>query len=315
MVKMSVQQVNFRQISYFVKVAELGSISAAAEKLHVSQPALSARLKELEHRVHTPLFVRHPRGVALTDEGRRFLPYARAILVAVDRASEVLRNEPAEREAIRIGLTPALALFMLPQLLEKSEQASGRRIAVSQAPFDTLLQSLTENKLDAVLSHGPPPKGVGVANSKVVEDLFLVGSAAVVGDGDDPIDLDALPAVPLVLDPPQHFIRQRLEEAIAKKGLTLHIVAEVQPTPAKLRFMKRGHAAAIGPRWLFQDEIAAGEFHARPIINPRLLLTLSLVLNRWVKADVAEQLEALVNETIAELQPGQTSWRLTGAAG
>lgn len=71
---------NFNQLKYFNTVAEQGSVSKAAELLHISQPSLSAAIKELEEEFGTTLFNRHYRGVALTREGnamKRFIEFAR----------------------------------------------------------------------------------------------------------------------------------------------------------------------------------------------------------------------------------------------
>src|SRR5829696_5772927 len=76
-----------RHLRYFVTVAREGHITRAAEKLNMQQPPLSQQIKALESEIDAQLFVRHPRGVALTDAGRSFLVDAEAVLASVDRGA------------------------------------------------------------------------------------------------------------------------------------------------------------------------------------------------------------------------------------
>jgi DNA-binding transcriptional LysR family regulator len=85
--------VSLSQIRYFVAVAEEGHVGRAAQRLHVAQPPLSRQIRALEDEVGTALFARTPRGMTLLPTGRIFLDHARAILSAVERAVEVVRNE------------------------------------------------------------------------------------------------------------------------------------------------------------------------------------------------------------------------------
>ncbi len=95
-----------RHLRYFVAVAREGHVTRAAEKLHIQQPPLSQQIRALEREIDAPLFVRHPRGVSLTDAGRSFLADAEAILASVDRAVvRARRTARGETGRIAVGFT------------------------------------------------------------------------------------------------------------------------------------------------------------------------------------------------------------------
>lgn len=110
----------FRSLRYFVQIAELGSITAAAQRLRVAQPSLTRHLHKLEEDLGVALFVRAHRGVVLTAAGRSLLERATRILSDVDRASRELRLEgDAPSGKVVLGVTPTLCPVLLPQLVAR----------------------------------------------------------------------------------------------------------------------------------------------------------------------------------------------------
>jgi DNA-binding transcriptional LysR family regulator len=111
---------SLRHLQYFTVVAEAGSITRAAERLHISQPSLSHQLRVLETTVGAALFERRARGIALTPVGRAMLPGARAALVAAADARRSARAAAGLDEGeLRIATSLSLALGVLPHALRE----------------------------------------------------------------------------------------------------------------------------------------------------------------------------------------------------
>ena len=186
---------DLRQLRYFLAVAEELHFTRAAERLHIAQPALSARIRELERAAGTPLFSRSTRQVELTVAGAALLPHARAALEAADRAGEALeRAREGTAGTFRMGLvagtqTPltsrVLAIFserypevsVDPVEHDFSDPAAGLRsgqaeISLVCAPLDETgleLEPLERARLVAVVSERHP---LAARDEIAVAELF-----------------------------------------------------------------------------------------------------------------------------------------------
>ena len=108
------------QVEAFLGVAERRSVSAAAEVLYVTQPALTTRIKNLERELGVELFVRTPRGMRLSAEGRAFRPHAQRAVQALAEGRELLRERREGRVGeLLVGAAPALSTYVLPLVLRR----------------------------------------------------------------------------------------------------------------------------------------------------------------------------------------------------
>ena len=146
---------DLRQLTCFERVAELGSMSRAAEALHLVQPAISQQIALLEREVGLRLFHRGPRGVRLTEAGEALLPYARRVLTEVERAGQVLGGLRELRGGrVALGITPSAVIWLLPELLERYRgQHPMVQVQVQEDMTDQLVEYLGDGRLDlAVVS-------------------------------------------------------------------------------------------------------------------------------------------------------------------
>jgi len=164
--------VELRHLRYFVAVAELENVSRAALKLHVSQPALSAQIRDLEDDVGFNLLERTAKSVRLTDAGRAFLTEARAVLQhadeAVKKARAVANAEPTE---IHVGYSPMPTAEILPKTLQAFQRAMPN---VHVRSHDWSNREILDGIRDGRLQLGliiPPPKASALDDVRY-EELF-----------------------------------------------------------------------------------------------------------------------------------------------
>jgi LysR family hca operon transcriptional activator len=148
-----------RHLRYFLAVAELGSLTQAAEeRLHTSQPSLSRQIRDLEHEIGADLFNRSAQGVELTDSGRAFLDHARLALSQVDAAVEAARR--AAEGAIKkfaIGFLTGQEMVWLPEAMHiLRDQLANVEVTISSGyPID-LAEDLARGKIDLAFMRAEP---------------------------------------------------------------------------------------------------------------------------------------------------------------
>src|SRR5207302_8076851 len=138
-----------RHLRYFVGVAEMENVSRAALKLHVSQPALSAQIRDLEDELGFPLLKRTAKSVSLTEAGRTFLHEARAVLQRADEGVKKARAVATAGETdLHIGYSPTPFAEILPKTLQAFQKAMPKvRVKLHDWSNKTTLDSLREGRL------------------------------------------------------------------------------------------------------------------------------------------------------------------------
>lgn len=142
-----------RHLRYFIAVAEEENVSRAALKLHVSQPALSRQVRDLEDELGFLLLERGAKSVRLTDAGRVFLEEAKAV---VRRAQDAVNTARAvasgKRGEIHVGYAPSLTVQILPPILRAFQtEAPGVRVMLHDLSTEEMLAGLGKGKLQAAL--------------------------------------------------------------------------------------------------------------------------------------------------------------------
>src|SRR5437870_7220853 len=170
---------DIRQLKAFVAIAESGTFTAGAVRVHVTQAAISMQIRQLENETGAQLFVRAPRRVILTEAGEKLLERAYAILREHDAALEELAAlTGAERGRLRIGSASAMvSADPLPQILkELREKYPGVETSVVSGTSALLIQQVLAGELDAAFV-SLPVEARGVQTALLSED-YLVAIAS-----------------------------------------------------------------------------------------------------------------------------------------
>jgi DNA-binding transcriptional LysR family regulator len=148
-----------RQLTYFAKVAELCSVSKAAAVLHMTQPSLTRQVASLERELGYRLFVRNPRGVALTAEGAGLLEHLDAVFGHIERIPEVMRAAAESRKLVRIGVPQGLPQHWGVQLLQEvSELIPQVSVSLHEATTDEQRELVHNGLIDLALLHMEAPE-------------------------------------------------------------------------------------------------------------------------------------------------------------
>ena len=170
--------VTLRQLRYFQAVVEHGSFTRAAESVHVSQPALSLQIRELEDILGVPMFERESRGVLLTPLGREAHLQTLRVLDEALVLETMGRRFEAGPFRLVIGIVSTLAPYLLAGLLERLQASSSRvELDVLEAPSNELVSGLLAGHLDAAILSLPLGM-LELSEQELFEDRFLLAGCA-----------------------------------------------------------------------------------------------------------------------------------------
>jgi DNA-binding transcriptional LysR family regulator len=248
-----------RRASYFLAVVDEGSFSAAARALHLSQPALSQAVKELERELGTPLLERLSRRAIPTAAGRAFASHARRALLELSQAREAVLDV--------LGLVAgSVTLCCLPSLASDP-------VALAVGAFRhhhpqvqvEILSGQDPDELVEILRSGRAELGVSgalalpsdlvrlPAGSQELQVIFPPGSEV-----PEPLHLSRLATFDLVTFPPGSSMRTFLDEALLAQGAQARVAVEVAARDAVVPLVLSGAGAALVPKHLADVAAAQG---------------------------------------------------------
>lgn len=220
---------SFNKIRTFAAVAALGSFRKASEQLNLSQPALSAHVRDLEEVLGVPLFHRTTRSVRLTSDGEGFLVRARRVLDELESGIMELRDRATlQRGRVIVACVPTIACHVLPKVLATfAQRYPGIDVQVMDDAAQVLIRRVSDRTAD--IGIGPfPERADDLQFTSIAHDRFVA-----VFPGDHPlgrssrVNLKELLKYPLLTLVAGTNVRSVLERAFERQGMTFRPAFEV----------------------------------------------------------------------------------------
>lgn len=250
-------EMNYHHLRYFREVARDGNLTRAAERLNVSQSALSSQIRTLEDRLGQQLFDRRGRQLVLTEFGHIALDYADRIFGAGEELLSVLRQSGVGKQVLRVGAPSTLSRNFQLSFLAPIIGAQDVEIVLRSGSAPVLIEALQSLSLDVVLTTEPPARDVFsafVAHRVSAQKVWLHGTPHRMRHA---TLADTLREEPVIL-PTDSSIRTGFDSLVARLSLRPRVAAEVDDM-AMIRLLAREDAGlAITPAVVLADELRDG---------------------------------------------------------
>ncbi len=249
----------------FYYVAKYRSLTAAAEQLAISQPAVSQAVKMLENGVGTKLFIRTSRGVRLTAEGEILARYVskgyEQIELGEKKLAQMLDLEIGE---LRIGASDmTLRFYLLPYLEQFHEQYPGIKVTVSNAPTPETLDSLLEGKIDFGVVSTPfdVAPGIEAVRVKEIEDIFI-GGLKFRSYKNRMLDLQEVERLPIISLEKKTSTRKFMDAFLEENGVELNPEFELATSDMIVQFTLRNMGIGCIMREFAEEYLETGRLFA-----------------------------------------------------
>lgn len=297
-----------RRLSAFVKIVDTGSLTRAADNLHVAQPALSQQVAALEAQFRQRLLIRSKRGVMPTEAGRALYRHAQIILRQLGQAhAEVGQGTQAIAGNVSLGLAPysAGAALALPLLQRVRERFPGILLHINENFGGVISELVMTGKMDMALIYQPGPIR-GVKFEPMFEEALCLLASPQMGIGrEKEVALAALEGMPLLLPSRIHTIRRLVESAFERAGLVLNVVAEIESATTLASAVDASIGATVLPLSSAlsiaetQRRVSGRDLAVTQIVQPSLSARVSICLpDHLAPSDAAQAVHDLIVELV-----------------
>ena len=293
----------------FLEIVSSRSFAQAAQRLHVTQTAVSARVRTLEDLLGRQLFVRSNRGMVPTAHATQMYTLFLPVLADFERARAQLLDTSSELTGhARIGLPASIAQDILAHALaEFSALHPQVTVSVTEAYTDALVQGVASGQLDAAIVNRP--RRLALDAQPVLDEDFVLATGSKHRLLPAKVPLRDAAKLRLVLPTRQHGLRAMLEGFADAAGVQLACTLEVDSMSAIVHTVEHGEFATILPRTALRSKLADGSLLGHQVVRPVLVRRLICVSHprRPIPPPAAALLEVLVRSIRARDDSGPAS--------
>ncbi|GAB5447919.1 LysR family transcriptional regulator [Gymnodinialimonas sp.] len=250
---------NYHHLRYFWAVAHDGNLTRTAERLNLSQSAVSVQIKQLEAQLGHALFERRGRQLILTEAGRIALDHADAIFAAGRELLGTLQEQGRSRNAIRIGALATLSRNFHMEFLRPILGRPDVEVILRSGTSADLLQSLEALNLDVVLINRAPAQD---SVTQFISHRLSEQPVSLVGAPDlllgEPGLTELLSEKPMILPTAETAVRIGFDALTERLGIRPQIAAEVEDMAMMRLLAREGVGLAVLPPIVVQDELSSG---------------------------------------------------------
>lgn len=258
---------NYHHLLYFWVVAREGTIARACDQFHLTQPAISKQLRQLEHSIGEKLFKRVGRNLALTETGQEVFRYAEEIFSLGQELTELLRGKPARRRLrLSVGVADVLPKIIAYRLLEPVlHLPEPVQLTCDERGLVDLLGDLAQHRLDVVLSDSPlsPSVNVRAYNHLLGEcGVSILGSRGLARKF-RPGFPQSLDDAPFLLPTSKSMLRQSLDQWFDSQSIRPDVRSEFDDSALLKAFGQAGVGLFPVPSAVERE--TCRQYHAHPI--------------------------------------------------
>lgn len=271
------------EIRTFVAVAEAQSVQEAANRLRLTQSAVSRLIQRLEAEVGTTLFDRQSKPLLLTRDGQVALAHARRVLEAVEGLGDAFAGSGQPAGILRLGATHVLTRLLSGDALDDLRTAfPGLTVRLSEDWTSTLLDQLDSGALDGALvltAVDGAPRAELQGHRLTLEEVSVVGAPDLIARAQG--SLAAMNSVGWVVQPEGCRYRTALSETLQRAGLSINVAVEAFDQELLLSLAARGIGFGMGPLRLIEGTPMATRLRPVPVDGFRLTVAVWLVRARY----------------------------------
>ncbi|WP_024588241.1 LysR substrate-binding domain-containing protein [Aliihoeflea sp. 2WW] len=268
---------DMRHLRYFIAIAEEGSLSKAAERLNVAQPALSQHMRNIEEDLKVTLLFRSSRGVQLTEAGKRLLEHGRLVVESFEQLFDIVGGTEVELSGeVRFGLPGTVSQVLSARLIDEASRRYPKiRLRIAEAMSGFIFDWLREGKVDiAVLYRARETRGLALTPVLSEELRLFAAPGMAVGNrrpGADAVRYADAIALPLIVPSPGHGLRDLLDEmALSHCETPLNARTEIDSYAPIKTLVEQGLGYSILPAMAIKAETEAGRLVSWRICEPDL---------------------------------------------